>query len=165
MQPGLVPRKIWNGTSQTGSAVFVSQFSNPSEVFSVMLIIGGDIIQKAIAQRTGHKLTLIAFSFGWVAYSVTTLMAAFGDGGLMPDPDIEAKVITCPSGSVKANNSWLIGRLVRDLERKVIKDMKTWYEQIDVDDGSETFRTTEANITCKDVREDDSALVVTICKV
>jgi hypothetical protein len=130
-----------------------------------MLIIGGDIIQKAIAQRAGHKLTLIAFSFGWVAYSVTALMTAFGDGGLMPDPDIESKIITCPSGSTKANNSWLVGRLIRDLEWKVIKGMKTWYEQVDVDDGSETFWTTEQNVTCKEVREDDSALVVTICTV
>lgn len=110
-------------------------------------------------------MTLIAFSFGWVAYSVTALMAAFGDGGLMPDPDIESKIITCPSGSAKANNSWVIGRLIRDLERSVIKKMETWYEQVDEDDGSETFRTTEVDITCKKVREDDSALVVTICRV
>jgi hypothetical protein len=73
---------------------------NPSEVFAVLLIIGGDIIQKAIAQQTGRtlgktsmSLTLVSFSFGWVAYAFGALMSAFGDGTFMPIPDYPAVVI------------------------------------------------------------------------
>lgn len=98
-----------NGTDPTPE-IFLEQMENPSEVFSVLLIIGGDIIQKAIAQLAGGKVTLVSFSFGWVAYAFNALMSAFGDGQLMPDPDYPAVVITASSGIKKTNYSWALGR-------------------------------------------------------
>lgn len=41
-----------------------SQWQNPSDVFSVLLVLGGNVIQAALAQLTGSKITPIAFSFG-----------------------------------------------------------------------------------------------------
>jgi hypothetical protein len=99
---------------------------NPSEVFSVVLIIGGDIVQKAIAQMSGRKVTLVAFSFGWVAYAFGALMSAFGDGTLMLDPDSPASVIVVSSRNKKINGSWTVGRLIRDLERIVEENMEPW---------------------------------------
>ena len=53
------------------------QWFNPGDILSLLLLIGGDIVQKAIAQLVGHEvrlpgssiqlsLTPVAFSFGWV---------------------------------------------------------------------------------------------------
>ena len=46
----------------------------------------------------------------------------------MPDPDSPASVITVSSGIKKANESWIIGRLIRDLEGSVTQDFKEWKE-------------------------------------
>ncbi|EEB99951.1 hypothetical protein MPER_00236, partial [Moniliophthora perniciosa FA553] len=59
-------------------------WKNPSDTLSILLIIGGDVVLKALAQLSGRKLVPVAFSFGWVAYSFNTLMSIFGDGRLMP---------------------------------------------------------------------------------
>src|SRR5436190_20883686 len=84
-----------------------SQWSNPGDILSLLLLIGGDIVQKAIAQVVGVYvqpfkkgprifLTPVAFSFGWVAYSFNSLMSIVGDNQLMPDtPDHPAIVINC----------------------------------------------------------------------
>ena len=41
-----------------------TQWILPSDVFSVLLILGGDVIARALAQLTGSGLTPVAFSFG-----------------------------------------------------------------------------------------------------
>lgn len=110
----------------TASQQFLAQVRNPSEIFSALLIIGGDMIQKAVAQMTGRKVTLVAFSFGWVAYAFGSLVAAFGDGTLMPQPDVSASVIVVSSKIKKSNGSWVLGRLVRDLEGIVEEKMEPW---------------------------------------
>ena len=46
----------------------------------------------------------------------------------MPQPDSPASVITVSSGNKKTNESWVIGRLIRDLERDVRKHFRTWKE-------------------------------------
>ncbi len=99
----------------TGS-LLSSQWQNPADILSVLLIIGGDVIQKAIAQLSGDYLVPVAFSFGWVAYSFSTLMSIVGDGRLMPAPDYPAKVINAGSGYSRENRSWILGRLLRDFE-------------------------------------------------
>lgn len=103
------------------------QLKNPAEVLAVLLILGGDIIQKAIAQNVGRRFVPVAFSFGWVAYALTATMSIFGDQFLIPEPDNTVYVINPRSGNVKRNESWLLGRLVRDLEFLVddkLKDKK-----------------------------------------
>jgi len=72
---------------------------------SVLLIIGGDVIQKAIAQLSGDYLVPVAFSFGWVVYSFSMLMSIVGDGRLMPPPNYPAKVINAGSGYSHENRS------------------------------------------------------------
>lgn len=41
-----------------------SQWSNPSDVFSILLILGGDVVGRALAQLAGGWVTPVAFSFG-----------------------------------------------------------------------------------------------------
>ena len=54
------------------AAEFQMQWHNPKEVIAVLLIIGGEIIQKALAQLTGGLIVPVAFSFGWVAYTFSS---------------------------------------------------------------------------------------------
>lgn len=99
-------------------AQLTSQWSNPSDVTTVLMVIGADVVQKALAQTTGHLYTPVCFSFGWVAYSFMALVSVLGDGRLMPLPDYPVKVINLKSGYGRQNRSWVIGRLVRDLESR-----------------------------------------------
>lgn len=43
---------------------FSEQWKNPSDVFSVLLILGGDVVARALAQLAGSGIAPVAFSFG-----------------------------------------------------------------------------------------------------
>lgn len=62
MLPPLLAR-TWN-TGRT-SMEFSDQWHNPTDVFSVLLILGGDVVVRALAQLSGSPVTPVAFSFGW----------------------------------------------------------------------------------------------------
>lgn len=78
----------------------------------------------AIAQQAGGPITFVAFSFGWVGHSFRALMSIFGEGTFMPAPDTAAVVITVGSYIKKTNQSWVIGRLIRDLERRARRQFR-----------------------------------------
>jgi hypothetical protein len=46
------------------SVEFWTQWKNPSDVFSVLLILGGDVVGRALAQVAGSPVSPVAFSFG-----------------------------------------------------------------------------------------------------
>lgn len=73
-------------------------------------------MQKALAQTTVGRLPPVCFSFGWVAYSFTTLVGVIGDGRLLPPPDFPVKVINLESSYARENKNWIIGRILRDNE-------------------------------------------------
>ena len=100
------------------SAELSKQWRNPSDVLSLLLIIGGDIIQTALAQMTGGAIVPVCFSFGWVAYAFSSVADLVGKGRLMPEPDFPCKVINLApsSGHVRENKNWMVGRILRDLE-------------------------------------------------
>ncbi|OQE47580.1 hypothetical protein PENCOP_c001G03044 [Penicillium coprophilum] len=95
---------------------FSAQWKTPSDIFSVLLLLGGDIVSRALAQLAGSRLTPVAFSFGWVAFAVTTVVAVVGEKKLMPPADFPCKVINGETGYIRDNRSWIIGRLVRDFD-------------------------------------------------
>jgi hypothetical protein len=96
---------------------------NPSDVMSLLLLVGGDIVQKTIAQACGRRITFCSFSFGWVAYSLGALMNTFGDKTFMPKPDYASSVINIGSAGVKTSESWVISRLIRDLQGNIEKQL------------------------------------------
>ncbi|KAI2468954.1 hypothetical protein F4781DRAFT_241175 [Annulohypoxylon bovei var. microspora] len=98
------------------SVEFSDQFKNPTDVFSVLLILGGDVVARALAQLVGSRVTPVAFSFGWVAYAVTAVVSAVGENKLMPAADFPCKVVNGRNGFVRDNYSWVVGRVVRDFE-------------------------------------------------
>ncbi len=57
----LVRRIFAPGSASSG---FSAQWMNPSDVFSVLLILGGDVVGRALAQLVGSRITPVAFSFG-----------------------------------------------------------------------------------------------------
>ncbi|KKY17181.1 hypothetical protein UCRPC4_g05674 [Phaeomoniella chlamydospora] len=111
----LTARKNFNpGLPSEG---FKGQWTHPSDVFAVLLLLGGDVVSRAIAQLAGGRITPVAFSFGWVSYAITALLAGVGENKLMPQADCACKVINGRNGYVRDNTSWVIGRLVRDFEK------------------------------------------------
>ncbi|EQL01472.1 hypothetical protein G6O67_007696 [Ophiocordyceps sinensis] len=96
------------------SAEFKAQWGQPGDVFTVLLIVGGDVIQLSLAAATGRLLTPVAFSFGWVAYAVSAVVSAIGDNRLVRcAPEVSLKVINLQTGYHRANQSWLLGRLFK----------------------------------------------------
>lgn len=53
------------------SSEFWTQWKNPSDVFSVLLILGGDVVGRALAQLAGSAVTPVAFSFGMFLSNLT----------------------------------------------------------------------------------------------
>ncbi|KAI1738027.1 hypothetical protein F4680DRAFT_460126 [Xylaria scruposa] len=109
-----ISQRAFNPNSS--SSEFFQQWSNPSDVFSVLLILGGDVVGRAVAQLAGSRVTPVAFSFGWVSYAVTAVVHAFGENKLVPVADCACKVINGRNGFVRDNSSWILGRIMRDFE-------------------------------------------------
>lgn len=94
-----------------------TQWTGPGDILSLLLLVGGDVIQRAIAQQAGSSLpTPVVFSFGWVAYAFTGLLSAVGNNLLMPPPDTSCIVISTTHGYARTNQSWILGRILRDFE-------------------------------------------------
>lgn len=52
------------------SAAFAAEWSQPSNyAFTILLLLGGDLINRALAQLAGGVITPVAFSFGTLRYS------------------------------------------------------------------------------------------------
>ncbi|PVH67752.1 hypothetical protein DL98DRAFT_662497 [Cadophora sp. DSE1049] len=117
-----------NNTQRSTMDELGQQWINPGDILSLLLLIGADIIQKAIAQLAGRTvkpfggkgpevaITPVAFSFGWVAYSFMNLLSAIGEKQLMPTSDCPSIVVNCENGHMRSNQSWILGRLLRDHE-------------------------------------------------
>ncbi|UKZ69027.1 uncharacterized protein TrAtP1_010041 [Trichoderma atroviride] len=115
-----------SGSQPSGVAGFLSaQWTTPGDILSVLLLLGPDIVQRAVAQLAGRSVTPVAFSFGWVAYAACALISTFGDGRLMPDTDMaNTNVIDAASGHIRTTSNWVLGRLLRDEDDRVDEDMK-----------------------------------------
>ncbi|KAF5634655.1 hypothetical protein F52700_5848 [Fusarium sp. NRRL 52700] len=93
-----------------------SQWVNPSDVSTILFVLGGDVVQKAYSQATGKIYVPVCFSFGCVAYAFIALVGIIGDGRLLAPPDYPCKVLNLKSGYLRENKNFIIGRLLRDLE-------------------------------------------------
>ncbi|KAL8835891.1 MAG: hypothetical protein Q9176_006664 [Flavoplaca citrina] len=111
----------WNSTVREQGVVgaVLLQWRNPTDVLSILLVVGGDVVQKALAQLSGGRLVPVAFSFGWVTYSLGALLSAVGDCRLMPStPDCPSILVNTEAGYSRTNTSWMLGRILRDLEQR-----------------------------------------------
>ena len=117
---GVLRNPLWKrqATSEVNTTIaeLSSQWSNPSDVSTILLVIGGDVVQSALAQSTGTWFTPVCFSFGWVSYAFAALIHVVGDGRLLPAPDYPVKLFNLKSGYARDNKNWVVGRLLRDAE-------------------------------------------------
>ncbi|KAE9382007.1 hypothetical protein N431DRAFT_491272 [Stipitochalara longipes BDJ] len=120
--PHIQARAAEAASSPSTGSLLREQWTNPSDVLSVLMIIGGDIVQKALAETSGGLFTPVCFSFGWVAYSFTALVNLLGDGRLLPEPDHPVKVFNLGNGYVRENKHWVIGRIGRDHEMLMTRE-------------------------------------------
>jgi hypothetical protein len=135
-------RDIGIDVPSTVSDSLAAQWRNPNGVLSILLLLGPDIVQKAIAQLTGRVVTPVAFSFGWVAYAASSILSVVSGmlcsplssdfllilsitgGRLMPACDTpEPEVIGAESGHKRTTKNWVLSRLLRDLEYGIDKEM------------------------------------------
>lgn len=63
-------------SSRSSAKWLRAQWTNPTDIFTILLIIGGEVVQVAMGQLCAGPvpfLTPVAFSFGWVlrTYSCT----------------------------------------------------------------------------------------------
>ncbi|KAI0322982.1 hypothetical protein OF83DRAFT_1029326, partial [Amylostereum chailletii] len=114
-------------SSQNEFAPVKSQWKNPNDILSILMIIGGDLVQRAVAQLAGAGpffLTPVAFSFGWVSYSLNALLSSVGDGRLMPPADTPSIIVNAKNGYIRTNQSWVLGRLLRDHRTRHDKEVR-----------------------------------------
>jgi hypothetical protein len=61
--PRIFPRREFDANAP--AAAFAGEWSNPSNyAFTILLLLGGDVISRALAQLAGGSVTPVAFSFG-----------------------------------------------------------------------------------------------------
>ena len=97
----------------------LTRFIDPGDIFTLLMIIGGDVVQVAIAQVSGGPVTIftpVVFSFGWVTYAVQAMLSAVGENRLMPKPEVDCAVINAHNGYRRTNSSWVLSRILRDFE-------------------------------------------------
>jgi hypothetical protein len=91
-----------SSNSVSGSDSMVGQWRNPGDILSILLLLGPDVVQRAIAQLAGRSVTPVAFSFGWVAYAISALLSSFGGAASLLSPCSEP----CPSLLKLCVNRW-----------------------------------------------------------
>ncbi|KAG9844091.1 hypothetical protein KCU98_g7257, partial [Aureobasidium melanogenum] len=93
------------------------QWRNPRDIFTILLIIGGDIVRVAVAQ---------------ISYAVSAMLSAMGDTRLMPNPELDCLLINAKTGYARANKSWILSRMLRDFDY--------WYPRlVDSEESAKTI--------------------------
>lgn len=113
------PNQLGGPSPNSTSDQLRLQWGNPSDILSLLLLVGGDVLQQALAQQSGdHFPTPVVFSFGWVGYAFTALLSAVGSDKLMPSPPAPSSIIfSTRYGYPRANDSWILNRILRDYEK------------------------------------------------
>jgi hypothetical protein len=140
--------------SLSSSVQFGAQWAQPQNILDLLQIIGGDVIQHALAQLSGGYFTPVPFSFGWIAYSFNSMFAV-GDKKLMPEPDYPSIVINAQSGYIRDNRSWVIGRVLRDFDYWKPKAVGVVEEKI-IDDAREAELNTAKHAVGTSLGQDDA---------
>ena len=62
--PAVIPTPPRGFDPGRSSAAFLKQWKHPTETFTILLLLGGDVVNRALAQLAGQYFTPVAFSFG-----------------------------------------------------------------------------------------------------
>jgi hypothetical protein len=99
-------------------SLFSDENGHLGSIIPILMILGPEIITKAMAITTASpRNDNPCFGFGMLAYVFKILAAAFmGTGELIPRPELDAKVVNLKSGQGRLNTSFVLSRVLRDLE-------------------------------------------------
>ncbi|KAK7742425.1 hypothetical protein SLS62_010733 [Diatrype stigma] len=112
------------------------QWTAPGDIFSILLILGGDIVQLSIVALAGGAFTPATFSFGWVSYAITALLGAVGENRLVRcAPEIPLVVINLQSGYARANHSWVLARLYNTYQYWMPDEVRAFRTKRDEEEG------------------------------
>ncbi|KAF1938369.1 hypothetical protein EJ02DRAFT_457933 [Clathrospora elynae] len=105
-------------TTNGGEGAKFSNDGRISTLIPLFMILGPEIVHKALAITTASPRNDSPFlSCGWLSYSLSTLLTALsGTPGMLPKPELDSKVMNLTSGHCRTNTSFLLSRLLRDLE-------------------------------------------------
>ncbi|KAK7032593.1 hypothetical protein VNI00_012856 [Paramarasmius palmivorus] len=106
----IVGKRTFEDAASHVSETIRETWINPSDTLSVLLLIGGDVVLKAIAQLTG----LCAAPFRLGRLLLQHPHDCLGRRSPHASTDYPAKVINVKSGFARDNRSWVLGRLLRD---------------------------------------------------
>ncbi|OCH84217.1 hypothetical protein OBBRIDRAFT_799275 [Obba rivulosa] len=148
----MAPVPAPHGEPQVYFSPIKTQWENPTDILSILMIIGGDVVQRAIAQLAGPgpgplSFTPVAFSFGWVAYALNALLSAVGDGRLLPSPESDAILVNAQNGYLSKVKSWPLSRLIRDHKPQFDTEERDQRQTLDSNVGgrSRNSRASESN--------------------
>lgn len=75
---------------------------------------------------TGHVISPVTLSFGWVAYAIYALLSAIGENRLIQCPlEIPLLAINLKSGNARAKQSWLLARLLKTYNYWTPEEVRT----------------------------------------
>ncbi|KAF7797004.1 hypothetical protein EIP86_008196 [Pleurotus ostreatoroseus] len=100
--------------------VFIKGFSmekGVETVLPILMLTGSNIVQTALATSAGIRSVRsppVAYSFGWVSYMMSTMLAACKGQTLLPQPDCRSVLINAHTGYARDNKSWVLSRLLQD---------------------------------------------------
>jgi hypothetical protein len=110
---GLQPRANASQYSQT-SKELRQQWTQPTDVFSILLLLGGEIVNRALAQLAGGILTPVTFSFGksppvyrGISFSACFLLTNFRRLGFVRSSDPSSKHRRCETDAACARRTML----------------------------------------------------------
>ncbi|KAF3052270.1 hypothetical protein E8E11_011572 [Didymella keratinophila] len=92
-----------SGNDNSTTSQLAAQWTNPSDVLSILLIIRGGGGYRPDRSRSDR-------------WGFSTFVRVLGDGRLLPPPDFPTKVFNLESTYVRENKDWVLGRILRDNE-------------------------------------------------
>ncbi|KAI0352192.1 hypothetical protein OH77DRAFT_1428723 [Trametes cingulata] len=102
-----------------------ASWMNPSDILTILMLVGGDVVHRAIAQLAGAgpgSFAPVAFSFGWVTYSFSALLSAVGyEESLLPQPAEPCTLSNVRTGITFTNKSWVLDCVMRYQERRTAR--------------------------------------------
>ncbi|KAF2865618.1 hypothetical protein BDV95DRAFT_251293 [Massariosphaeria phaeospora] len=90
-----------------------------ASLIPALFLLGDDVLHKALAVAAPDLASpLLPMSTGWLKYMLSALQAVVsGTRDLLPEPEIDATLINMRSGHGRRNHSWLLSRLIGDMEK------------------------------------------------
>jgi len=119
---------------------------------TLFLMMGESLPPKALAILSPARPVdeVPYFSMGWLSWTLSAIVTAVsGTAELPPKPEVDCKVLNMKSGQGRANNSFLLSRVLRDLELELAPELPETggliIEIRDALDPSQTLKPADTN--------------------